>query len=775
MTDKSNYRGKNIGAKAQRLFEMAEHGLNVPPLFCVQSADEIDTASFDREGLYSVRSSASCEDGSRLSFAGQFDTYLNIRGSEVGEYVRKCLDFKSSAGTYADSMGAGKDSIHMTVIVQKMIESDYSGVIFTANPQGILNEAVIAVGRGTGNNVVEDRTDITQYYYNLSDDRYCCERQGDSPLLSDDMTAALIDNAKKICGIYGEYQDIEFAVKNGEIFILQSRPITSLDISHPTVLDSSNISESYPGISSPLTVSFVKEVYYLVFRASVRRTTRNDGTAERIEASLKRMTDSVNGRIYYCISNWYDVISLLPFSKKIIPVWQEMLGVGDKNVSSGGNKVGKMTKLRVTRTFFSLLFTNCKRMEKLERYFEEVYARYSRDIENARSGEEMVQLYMGLRDALAGEWDLTLANDMYTFIFTGLLKKRLTKKHGNKGAELTNKYIAGNRDIRSMEPVRKLYELKKLFEQKGLLNALAEVASEEDYNRLMESFPEGKAKTEEYIALYGDRCPEELKLETQTYRIAAWRICPNIAAAVPVGEDSTSGAQKQGFLNKAFAKRAAAGIRLRESSRLSRAKIFGLVRKIVLSCAEELVNSGRLDKTEDVFMLTLDELWSSVKGGNDDLRAAVKKRRERWAGFKALPLYTRLVFADKPFDKELTNMSTGTASGKELKGIPCSEGIAEGEVMLVEKPSHDIDTTGKIIAARMTDPGWVFMITKAAGIVSEKGSLLSHTAIISRELGKPSVVGVKDLFDTLHDGDVIRINGATGEINIIRRKQGVSR
>ncbi|MBQ8966886.1 PEP/pyruvate-binding domain-containing protein [Ruminococcus sp.] len=769
IVDNSNFRSCETGAKARRLFDMAENGLNVPRFFCVQSPEDIAAAKADTEGLYSVRSSAHCEDGREFSFAGQFDTYLNVKGSDLEYYVRKCLDSRASAEAYAANTGAAAD-IGMTVIVQQMIQAELSGVLFTSNPQGILSEAVIAVGRGTGNNVVEDRTDVTQYYYDMHDDKFCYERQGDSPLLSEKLLADLIAAARRINEVFGERQDIEFAIKDDEVFILQSRPITTLDASNPTVLDSSNISESYPGISSPLTISFVKEVYYMVFRSSVRRTTKNDGTAERIDASLHSMTDSVNGRIYYRISNWYDVISLLPFSKKIIPVWQEMLGVQDKQVSRTGDKVSGLTKMRVMISFFQLLFTNCKKMEKLEAYFDGVYKDYSEKISNTSDPAKLTKFYSELCDALAGEWDITLANDMYTFIFTGLLKKRLVKKYGEKGAELTNKYIAGSKGIKSMEPVRKLYEMKKRFEEKGLLTKLAEVSSAEDLAGLTKAFPEGGKLIEDYIADYGDRCPEELKLETQTYRVAPWRLCGNIAAASPVRED-TGGEQVKGFMTKAFAKRAAAGIRLRESSRMSRGRIFGLMRQIVRSCGEAFVSQQRLTNTEDVFYLTMEELFSAAENTALPLMETVTSRRKKWAGFKKLPLYTRLVFADDPFDKVLTDFGTGSSASGELSGIPCSEGIAEGEVVLVEQPSPDIDTKGRIIAARMTDPGWVFMITGAAGILSEKGSLLSHTAIISRELGKPSVVGVRDLFDKLHNGDYIRINGSTGEINILRRKQ----
>ena len=109
--------------------------------------------------------------------------------------------------------------------------------------------------------------------------------------------------------------------------------------------------------------------------------------------------------------------------------------------------------------------------------------------------------------------------------------------------------------------------------------------------------------------------------------------------------------------------------------------------------------------------------------------------------------------------------------GDSFMGTPCSQGWAEGEVLLVADPSEEIHTEGKILVTKMTDPGWVFLIAGAKGVVAEKGSLLSHTAIISRELGKPAVVGVDNITKILKSGDRVRIDGGSGEISILSRKE----
>lgn len=771
MINEKNFREYSIGAKAQRLFTMRENGLNVPELVCVQDIKELDEFPFDRNGLYSVRSSAECEDGTELSFAGQFSTCLNVKGTELAEYVENCLASADAAEDYLRSMGAGEKNTRVTAIIQKMVDSELSGVIFTSNPQGILNETVIVVGKGLGSGVVEDKTDVTHYYYNNTDDTYCFEQQNDSPLLTDEQLKELIGISGRICGLFGERQDIEFAVEGGKVYVLQSRPVTSFDIDKVTVLDSSNISESYPGISLPMTVSFVSEVYYQVFRNCVKRITGNDGTAERIDDSLRSMTDSANGRIYYRISNWYDIISLLPFHRKIIPLWQEMLGVNEKEVTHANKGAGFFTRLRVTASFFRLMSANRREMKKLDEYFDGVYRRYSSNIDSTDDPEKLLELYRGLRDELADHWDLTLVNDMYTFIYTGLLKKCLTRRYGVKGAEMTNLFIAGNRDIESMKPVRMLADIRRCFTESGALEALRNVKDEADFEKAMSRCRNGARLISKYIELYGDRCPEELKLETVTYREKPYLLAENIINAAECETNVTKKLPAHGMLTEAFAVRAAAGIKLRESSRMSRGKIFGLVRMIINKTADCLCEQGRLAKPEDIYYLRFDELFDAVGMNDMELQQLVDMRREDYSGFEKLPLYSRLVFAGEPFDKQLSDASSGCIVNSDtLRGIPCSSGDVEGEVVVVDKLTPDIDSEGKIIAAKMTDPGWVFLLSRAAGIVSERGSLLSHTAIISRELKKPAVVGVRELFSVIQNGDRVRINGSTGTVTILGRQ-----
>lgn len=776
-----NYHGLQIGAKAERLFEMKKSGINVPDLICVkygftrQELMKCLSETFSDCELFSVRSSALAEDGNKHSFAGQFDTFLNIKKDDVFEYAMKCFDSAKSETVklYCENAGLESENTELSVIIQKMIPSELSGVIFTANPQGILNEFVVAVGNGTGNNVVEDKTAVTQYFFNISDNNCYYETQEDSPLLESDMLKRIIETSLKIQKIFGGYPDIEFAVADNELYILQARPITSLNDKDSIILDSSNISESYPGVSLPMTISFVKNVYYLVFSSCIRRLTRNDGTAEKLDNILRNMTDSANGRIYYRISGWYDVIRLLPFSKKIIPVWQEMLGVKDKNVSKSSSDAGFMTKFRVLVSFFQLIFSNQREMKRLNDYFSALFSDFEKKAESSSDPTELLKIYREVRDALGSVWDLTLVNDMYSFIFTGLLKSSLKRSYPENYAEITNKYISDIADIESMKPLKLLNRIYNQLKEEKRFDELKNITDKKSCCAFIEKGGKASELMEEYISLYGDRNPDELKLETSTCRTNPELLAERLInfQGFPESDKEKNNLPELKGIKKKFADNASAGIMLRERSRISRGRIFGLVRNIILKTADDFIRKNRISCKEDIFYITFEELEQAVYDEKMLLNEIIAKRREQYAVFEKLPAYTRIIFNGEVFDKNPVNVNSEkvSSSGGIIKGIPCSSGIAEGEVMLVETITPDMNAEGKIIVAKMTDPGWIFLIMQSKGIISEKGSLLSHTAIISRELKKPAVVGADRIFDNLHNGDIVRIDGGNGEIKILKR------
>ena len=702
--------------KAENLLKLMESEKiknYVPGFSVIENMSELHIEDFIDDKFYAVRSSCDVEDSSESSYAGCFTTLLNVKKEELEQAAYKVFE---SFGEHS-----GK------VIIQEMVSSEISGVIFTANPIGILNEMVIVAGKGLGDGVVEDKVNTTTYYYNRDDKIYYYDGE---KLIKNDEVKALIKITETIKQYVGYEADIEFAINGGQIYILQVRPITTLkDIKEMIVLDNSNIVESYPGISLPLTQDFVKEIYYKVFKSLVLRLTQDTGLIEKMDGHLKNMTDIANARVYYRISNWYNVLNLLPFSKKIIGIWQEMLGVTNKEVTSDF-KVGFKTKAHVLLAFLNLIITSPKKMEKLNLYFLKKQDEYRNLIDKAKTTENLLNAYETIMQDLTSVWDITLVNDMYSFIFTAL--------SGRKGKE----HLANIKNLESMKPVIELNELVKLYKKEGLSEAYL-------------------SKEKEYIETFGDRCLEELKLETKTYRTNPELLRQYIEGA----EVLMLSAQIDTGKDKYFVKKAKVGIYNREISRMNRTRIFGMAREIMLRIGENFVLAGYLTNREDVFYLFYNELYEMK-----NYRQVVEERRGLYKNYESLPAFSRLVYKDEIVHKNYVH------SGQELLetpdklyGIASSVGVVQGEVLVIESPDVNIDTSNKIIVTKTTDPGWVFLIKNCLGIIAEKGSMLSHTAIITRELKKPSVVNVKDITKVVKTGDIVELNAIEGMITILKR------
>jgi phosphohistidine swiveling domain-containing protein len=210
----------------------------------------------------------------------------------------------------------------------------------------------------------------------------------------------------------------------------------------------------------------------------------------------------------------------------------------------------------------------------------------------------------------------------------------------------------------------------------------------------------------------------------------------------------------------------------RELSRLDRSRLFGMVRELFRLRGADLARTGALADAEDVTHLTIAEALTA--GGPPKARELVRRRREQLAAYGRLPAYPRVAFAGPLVERSpLAGWAVrdGAAprreAGSALRGEGCSSGTAEAAALVVRGPLAPGAGAGRILVTEATDPGWVFHLATAAGVVSEKGSLLSHTAIVARELGVPFVAGVAGATSLLADSDRVRIDGAAGTVELL--------
>lgn len=745
----------SFGGKAQGLIRLMKAGYPVPAFGLVRRAhqekDLNNLKRFLKAGeCYAVRSSAGGEDSQASAMAGLFETYLEVPAQEVAQKVADV--FKSAQAPRVKAFLKEKKLpaiTDFTVVVQRMIPAEVSGILFTVNPQGILNEYSAVVGFGTGDGVVQDEVPTSSYFYHEGDGLEIAQHQPGAPKLTKRARQELWKLAKRLEDDFNQPMDAEFAFAQGRFWLLQARPVTSLG-QEIISLDSSNITESYPGLACPLTLDFAKAAYEGVFTGLLRRVV-GPKASQPLKPIVANMVAASSGRLYYHINNWYALMKRLPFHGLYIPLWQDMMGIKDRRFPEVGAPLSSWQQLKGALRLAKELRGNQLAMDRLDDEFKVFQENFWRKLAGQASRQELLALFEAMREKLLTNWDLTLINDMRAFIRTGLAKA-VSKD--------SRQVLQGVGDLASLEPVRQLSDLAHRA-PKNLMNDFSEA---EFLEYLMGT--DGYAKElRQYIQVYGDRYLEELKLEAKTFRTNPEYLLPALRAlAKSPRVQGDQGIRPLNFLQR----RAAEAIRHRESSRLNRSRIFGMARSLFLALGDIMARQGQLEEARDVFWLNLSE----VQGPGQDFRGIIQERKADYELYEQLPAYSRLEFAGAIFDRVLPRATqTGEAYQRNLQGQGASPGIVSAEVIRILDPRQPVDVTGKILVCRQTDPGWVFLLASCAGLIAEKGSLLSHTAIIARELGKPAVVGVPQVLSQLKDGEMVELDGQRGRIRRLDEKQ----
>ena len=829
--------------KARHLEILQEKGFPVPKFILVSENEEVDL-SFSEKEYFAVRSNFSAEDGGEHSFAGQFLTRLNVKREKVQEAVQEVFDSYAGSLEYKEKANRGKTEYYLKeqgkaekqknaerqenrekqesteqkkaevlvekVLIQEMLFPEKSGVLFTKNPKGILSEMVVVLGQGLGDKVVEDQENVLTYHYFPGECLYqegrvqsCLSEQAqESPGLGleEEELKTLFILGERIEQLFQKPMDIEFAIEKGKVYILQAREITTLDMHLPVrILDNSNISESFPGICLPLSESFAGEMYSGIFTSLGRRFLGKKVSS--YEELFQRMVGGFSGRMYYEISSWYDILRLLPFSGKIIPVWQRMLGVSNEEISFSKKKPGFFLKCRIAFLFCYYFFVSQRKMQELDKFFQERYAGYSKRVDEEEDAQALYRIFLEMKEDLLREWDITLMNDMVSFISTHL--------YGKKTAF----------SLETMKPVRALSALKTVARKHGL--------DSEEYRREKQS----------YISSYGDRIEGELKLETRTYRtneelLDRWildSLETETAERYELSEakhslgkacvetnfsekdcEETSCSEKpyEQKQRKSFLYRLAeSSCNNREISRLHRTRCFGLMRRIVDKIGEKTIGF-------DVYYLSLDELKELLFSGKD-FSLKIAREKELRKAYERLPILSRVKLLGKvdrdPLAGEIRVLSyesfkekgniegqigtpgkdgmlgkagrigqmenvgkeDGDSTPRVFFGRGVSKGIFRGEVLKI-KSLQEVRATeakGKILLSYSTDPGWFPYLNMAEGLITERGSLLSHSAILTRELEKPAVVNIPNIMEELQSGDIVEIDGDLGICSVIKQKE----
>ena len=820
------------GNKALRLAELATAGFCVPKFFVIDPAacgsslaaqDEPVTSDasltcraqvreqitlaiselFTGDERLAVRSSAADEDGKRHSFAGQLDTFLNIDQANVCHYVSAVWKSASSEHvlSYRQSQGIDGEIPVPAVMVQAMIAAETAGVAFAADPvSGDCNTAIVAAGRGLGDALVsgEEQGDT----WRVNDRGNICKSElldAANPVLTlaeVRQVAILVRKVSKFCG---RPQDIEWAICKGRLYLLQSRDITTLErpvaSSNYALWDNSNIVESYGGVTTPLTFSVARSAYAAAYRYLGRVIGVSEDTIQANAKTYEQMIGLIDGRVYYNLLNWYRLLMLTPgfrFNRRFM---EQMMGVTQSLPDSAVPQAedesrfaalrGMLGLLRVSWRLMSRLIGHSRRVKQFHRKIEKALA--PQDLQRMTL-EQLVDQYEELEARVIPAWDVPLINDLYCMVFHGALRKLCDLWLAEELAGVHNNLVSGEAGMISLEPVQRMQKMAELARGDADFVSLLRHATVGSIRQAIATRVEFQKEFDAYLDRFGDRCMDELKLESQTVvddPLPMLRAVGQMAQMVKVIQPDTRCARRDAerevqaafhgsalrrFIFKRVLGLARDRVRDRENLRFERTRVYGRVRAIFVEIGKRLQAQNIIEAGEDIFYLEVGEVIRFVQGTGASiaLRGIIAARREEFSNYRSLPNPPRRFLTCGPAQLKASRREVESEQVETdeflRKGQACSQGIVRGPVRIVRDPRTANVQAGEILVAERTDPGWVTIFPLVTGMIMERGSLLSHSAIVARELGLPCVVGVENACEWLHDGDWVEINGATGTI-----------
>ncbi len=631
------------------------------------------------------------------------------------------------------------------------------------------------------------------------------------PSLTNEQVLKLAAILDELFTAYKKPQDVEFALKDGKIYLLQARPVTTAvklnnQKDNYIVWDNSNIVESYPGVTTPLTFSFISKSYEKAYMLFCSYMGVSKKTIKQNETIFLNTLGLINGRVYYNLKTWYHMLAMLPGYSINARFMEKMMGVKERFDIPGSYRLSKgkaVLNILKTAVVMYLRFIGLgKERNKFIKLLNQTISKYKNIDFNKASANDLMHLYLDFENTLLNEWKAPLLNDFFAMIWFGLLQKRCEKYAISNNPNIHNDFLCGSSDIISTQPIHLTInissvissdaEFKKMFIEKDEKIIWKELEENKSAN-----YVSLKNKIDNYISDFGERCIGELKLETISYKQQPVLFIKLLKLYVAGGitEQATSGAAEQTIRKQAnealekslkyqpykkwklkrTIKKTRELVSARENLRFERTRAFGIVREIFSNIGKRFFSDRIIDDDRDIFFLTKEEIFSFIEGRSftQNIKSLIALRKAEFDIYqKQKPPAERfstygVVYHSNNFFKE--NIS----EKKEniLKGIGCCPGIVKAKVRVVLNANEVSSLNGDILVTTSTDPGWVTIFTDASGIIVERGSVLSHSAIVAREMGKPCIVSVTGLLKTLATGDEIEMDGSTGEIKIISKHE----
>lgn len=781
------------------------------PLFSELDRIQAEAGISSSDGaLWAVRSSAPDEDADDFTFGGLYRTILGVPLPSVPTAIVRCwaslwTDF---AFAYLGRTGKRREAPSMAVILQPMLAPRAAGVAYSRHPVSgqpdcvVINAVfglaeplvgglatpdhyVIAMGLRLDHTfmtlqereVVEKRTARRATPVGVVD-QPVPEADWKNPALHEPEVLALAGLVKEVERAEGRPVDIEWAMTDRQIWLLQARPIPATGDLAGICWSRANFKETLPELPSPLALSYMRDF----METNIIRHYREIGC--RIPRGMSSI-QILRGRPYINVTLFQLVMAQLGGNPRLIT---EQIG-GEAPIPSGPPRLPlwklALALVRLEWRIWKAAWQAEAWFAKLKSVGEELS-----DLTLDRLAESALLERLASLNRLVQSHDLTFAIvsgvSRALYVLEALLERRL----GKDWQSLLNAATQGLGTIVSAREVVWLAELAELARQESAVREFLQAEPwEPEQFRLRLAGTQFLRSLDAFLAAYGHRAIGESDVmaprfsETPAYLLGIIRGHLQTPAARSVADlRREHEVARQAALRRI---RRAFGVRLhervwfawwyrdlcrylelREANRHHTMYYVAGIRRLLLKLGEKLVAWGVVGAKDDLFFLTAEEIRSLVADPTRDWRSTVLARRAERAVYATQAAPDSLNLARSTMD------GTGEALRESLKGLPISAGYAEGPARLVSSSEDAVRVkSGDIIVASVIDPGLTPLFGVAAGVVVEMGGMLSHGAIVAREYGIPAVANVRDATRLLRDGDRIAVDAALGEIRKVGQNE----
>ncbi|MFS1517330.1 PEP/pyruvate-binding domain-containing protein [Bacillus sp. SCS-151] len=751
-----------------------------------------------------VRSSSTVEDLPGMSFAGQYSTYLNVTRKDIIDKVLLCWQslWNERAIDYRTKYDVTSDFTH-SVVIQEMINSKLSGIVFTANPiTGNRNEIYINGSYGLGEAIVSGEVNPDQYTVaksngkvlieELSSKERLCQYGEDGieyvPIrdglkngssLENLHIESIVKEAIKLEAYFSKPQDIEFAIDhNDELYIVQSRDITSLFPIDSFIQDKKlraylSVSTVMLGMKEPFTPLGFELFGHMVPTIVNVMTSRNkplDG------GFVKEAGGRIFADITYLLANKFVGKQFAKaFAGNDLPLEGTMNAVLKRHGKQFTNQ-GIKFKIPwgIIKYAISMVkpYVEANKIASEDRYGQMKkigHAVVEEHMKLACSLQTVEEKLDFIKDTLVNAFILSQKQALYCVEFANFSKisKKLSKMLGDDfdivpltksfpncitvelGMELN--YLAKYFDEEGIEPTKNHPKVRQLLKEFGhrstieldfgvkrwsedpayIMNLIKSYMVDQMYNRNIEEVHGNAQKADQLIneiyerikVLKGKRRARKMRKMIIDYRIAAG---------------------------------------MREYPKFDIVRMLALAREVMLEVGQLYEQQGLIEDQEDVFFLRTQDIRS-----REQLRLTILTNKEVYKREFARTTIPRIVLNTGETYYSAQNVDPHS---KILQGVPLSAGIYEGKVRVIFDPNKAELLEGEILVTESTNPAWTPLFMTAKGLIMEYGGPVSHGGIVAREYGIPAVVGIPSATATLKDGQMVRINGETGTVEILKQQ-----